>query len=67
MFNPGQSVSIKGKVLVIQSVFASGRHYQYTMSDGSQFIDLHLKDDVKLVQEQKWPRKLPKEFDDHEE
>lgn len=67
MFNPGQSVSIKGKVFVIQSRFASGKHYQYTMSDGSVFIDLHLDNAVKLVQEQKWPKGLPKEFEDHEE
>ena len=53
MYTPGTKLYVNGKVCTVKSAFASGKHVQYTLDDGSQHVELHLSGVVSEVVEKK--------------
>ncbi len=46
----GDEVSVDSKISTINSIYASGKHYRFILSDGREFLDLHkVSPTVKVV------------------
>jgi hypothetical protein len=49
MVSTGDRIRVDGAEAVVTARWASGRHTQFTLSDGRQLLDLHKRGDVELL------------------
>jgi hypothetical protein len=45
----GNRIRFNGKELTVRGRAAAGKHVQWTLSDGNQYVDLHLNDEVEVI------------------
>jgi len=49
MVNTGDRILVDGREALVNARWASGRHVQFTLSDGRVLLDLHKRDDVQVL------------------